>query len=630
MENSRIEEITDESDDEKIKILKDNEFIEKNNIDNIQALQILLSLSDEAKKELSDRFLYRLGVSDEYMILYFNNIENEDIKLNLLLKYNLKDRETEMIAKTLKDKNKITFLINKKVEEHNILVIITSMKDIKNIIEFINTHKDYLEENSIGIYKIVRELPANWKMEVIEKIENGEIKLTENEKKFILASLSEAEKNGIRSNPKWKYLYEKYKDAFNMKTGKYGEIIVNLTGNLELYRNWDEMIMINPLEISEEERKGFIKLCDICPQMKVYDSKLGLFLNKYYASVKEYLNAERWVQGILDELNPEWSDVQKDAYIDYKIGNKISYSPDANTEVDDRIVSRSVFNVINKGYGVCWGIAKIESYMFRRIGQEAECIESENHAFVKLSNVKVKTSKGMISGNTIIDGTWNLNDNRFGAKPHCFYKSYEKMREMDVDLNGKDTESHLNDEKLGNANIELDDESLRDVYWSIGLTDENKMFPIMKFKKILKRINDEGGSTEEIAKKQLQLLYNLYPDISKHQCETKFILQNIMLDNKNLNFKRCVIDRVYEKEDLQKRAVLYMYLQLLDGKEKFFYIKDGTNGFVENTLEEFEQKFSPYVVDFLNNNGIAKWEKEETVKKRMEEKSKNKEEGVEH
>lgn len=332
MENDRINEIMDKSDEEKINILKDNEFIKKNNIDNIQALQILISLSDEAKKELSERFLYRLGVSDEYMILYFNNIENDDIKLNLLLKYNLKDRETEMIAKTLKDKNKTTFLINKNIEEHAILVIITSMEDIKNIIEFINKHKQYLEENSIGIYKIVRELPTNWKMEIIEKIENSEIKLNENEKNFIFASLTEVEKNEIKANPKWKYLYGKYQDAFDMKTGKYGEIIVNLTGNLELYRTWDEMIMINPLKISEEEIKGFIKLCDICPQMKVYDSELSLFLNKYYVSVEEYLDAERWVQGVLDELNPEWSDVQKDAYIDYKIGNRVSYSPDANTE----------------------------------------------------------------------------------------------------------------------------------------------------------------------------------------------------------------------------------------------------------------------------------------------------------
>ena len=134
MENARIDEIIDKSDDEKINILKDNKFIEDNNINNIQAMQILFSLSDEAKEELSVRFLYRLGVSNEYMILYFNTIENDNIKLNLLLKYNLKDREIEMIAKNLKDENKITLLINKKLGEHAILVIITSMKEIKNII----------------------------------------------------------------------------------------------------------------------------------------------------------------------------------------------------------------------------------------------------------------------------------------------------------------------------------------------------------------------------------------------------------------------------------------------------------------------------------------------------------------
>ena len=627
METTINSGIMTKSDEEKINFLRDNKFIEENNISTDDILEILNSLKDETKEKLKCNFLYRLGISDIYMVRYLTNIKNDDIKLSLLLRYNLGYKETEKTANTLSDENKVTLLMNKQWEEHTIIVVIINMKEIKSIINFINKHKDYLEKNNISIYRIIRELPTNWKMEFIDKFENGEIKLTEYEKNFTFASLSETEKNEIKKNPKFKYLYDKYQQAFNMKTGKYGEIIVDLTGNLEQYRNWDEMIMINPLEISEEERKGFVKLCNICPRMRVYDSDLSLLLNDYYASVEEYLEAEKWIQGVIDEVNPEWSDAQKDAYIDYKIGNKVSYSPDVHTEVEDRIDSKQAWKVINKEYGVCWGIAKIESYMFRRIGQEAKCVESKDHAFVKLSNIKVKTSKGMISGNTIIDGTWNLNDNRFGAKPKCFYKSYEKMREMDVDINGKDTQSHLNDEKLKDANIELDTESLREVYSSIGLTDENKKFPIFKLSKGIERINAEEGTTEEKGKKALQFFYSLYPNISKCQSEAEFILKDIM---EKLNFKRCVVDRVYEKEDLQKKAVLYVYLQFLDGKENFYYIKDGTNGFIENTLEEFEQKFLPYITDFLDNNGIPKWKTEEMVSKRNEEKNRKIKEGAEH
>ena len=45
------------------------------------------------------------------------------------------------------------------------------------------------------------------------------------------------------------------------------------------------------------------------------------------STVKEYIEGEEWVSSILDNIQEEWTDIQKLAYIDTAIGKKISYAP---------------------------------------------------------------------------------------------------------------------------------------------------------------------------------------------------------------------------------------------------------------------------------------------------------------
>ncbi len=84
------------------------------------------------------------------------------------------------------------------------------------------------------------------------------------------------------------------------------------------------------MALSALEQQNLDKLCKICPQMNISDD-LGIS----ESSVEEYLNGEKWINQVVQALNPEWSNIEKVAFIDNAIGKKISYSPDFKTEVFD-------------------------------------------------------------------------------------------------------------------------------------------------------------------------------------------------------------------------------------------------------------------------------------------------------
>lgn len=124
-------------------------------------------------------------------------------------------------------------------------------------------------------------------------------------------------------------------------------------------------MIINPEEFTEEQRTKFIKLCDICPNLKIVNTLHNT--TEYFSTIGEYKEAEEWISSIIDNLNPEYSKAQKLAIIDNAIGKKLSYSPDFGTEVFDSENCRSLWKIISCGYGVCNGIAKVEQYMLNRI-----------------------------------------------------------------------------------------------------------------------------------------------------------------------------------------------------------------------------------------------------------------------
>ena len=325
---------------------------------------------------------------------------------------NLTDEEIYKLQLT--DEERIVLLTHREFEKYAFYMILHNVKNRDLVFEFIKNNRDILDKNKIKLYKIVvRVLNEEEQLKFLSMIENGEIETTEKEKRYILASLSPKNKNIIKKEfeEKNEELPVNYKEAFEMKVSRLGKIFVDFRYDLEKYRGWDDMIYVDATDLSDEERKKFKQLCEMCPNMKVYDGIDGIVTESFYSSVQEYLIGEEWIESVLKKINLKAKDIQKVVEIDYLIGQKMSYAPEEQTECEDEEATRALWKSIVSGYGVCVAMAKIENYMFRRIGLKSKVVESSNHAFVKLEDIEIpieEEQKVIVKrGNTIVDLTWN-------------------------------------------------------------------------------------------------------------------------------------------------------------------------------------------------------------------------------
>lgn len=196
-----------------------------------------------------------------------------------------------------------------------------------------------------------------------------------------------------------------------------------------------------------------------------------------------------------------------------------------------------------------------------------------------------------------MDPTWNLTEQRYGGKPQDFCLSYEEIRKHDIDDNGVDRECHKNDEELASATLLLDDKHLREVYKSIGLTKEDGTFPVADFIDCVNELDKVNISGKTKVKMQLKLLATYRPDFAKCQNSTMGIIQVISLAGENLNYNRCIVNRVYDREDKDKRPVMYVFVDL-PGEGRVFYFADKKKGeFLELDQKAFEEKFECYKSD---------------------------------
>ncbi len=145
--------------------------------------------------------------------------------------------------------------------------------------------------------------------------------------------------------------------------------------------------------------------------------------------------------------------------------------------------------------------------------QKVEIIGGKGHAFLKIKDIELPLANGeTVKGNTILDPTWNLTTNRFGGRPDNFCMSYEEARKKDVNIDGIDLECHKNDEKLQDATLNLDDESLRKLFSSVGLADKDGQFPIVHLLDKSEEMHKiYANKPEENISKQFSLLKRILP-----------------------------------------------------------------------------------------------------------------------
>jgi len=374
--------------------------------------------------------------------------------------------------------------------------------------------------------------------------------------------------------------------------------------DFSVYKDLDEFIYVNPITFNQEQKKKFIEFLKICPNTRIVDD-----LRISNSTSKEYISAEKWIEDVLSNVNPSWTKIQKIAYVDNQIGRKISYSPDYGTEVFNESDARALWKIIVSGYGVCNGIAQLEKYMLDKLDIESELISSKRHSFLKIKNLDIQTDDGIKHGNTILDPTWNLAAQKYGARPNNFLLSYEDIRKHDIEKE-KDRQSHKNDDKLSDCTLSISDTSLRETYKSLGLTNnETTQFIIQK---LIMAINqeDKSLSLEKRLDRRFELLKMYRPDFAKFIDSTIFILPRVVIPEKDLEYDKAVVDKVYKRDDENKSTVLYTYIK--DGQKEYFYVAEqNSKEFCKMNRKEFEKNYKMYEFDLKRTDGKNRWDIED-------------------
>ena len=496
------------------------------------------------------------------------------------------------------DSQKIEVL--SKANQEDRLAMLRTM-DVAELSEFLTNHREFCKEHHIHPFEITKALDGEKQKDFISRLE--QCNLTLNEKREILASLRPEVKQGIDVTN----LPREYATAIQIPTRYGGQVAFEIDRDFEEYRGLDNLITVSPEEFTPEQRKRFMEFCDICPNAEVMSSLKNV---AYSSTSSEYKEAEEWISSVIDNIPSEYSQAQKIAIIDNAIGKKISHTPTDGTEAFEPQNSKALWKIISKGYGVCNGVARVEQYMLKRIGVESEMVSGHgHHGFLKLIDVELPLADGeTVKGNTILDPTWNLARQRFGGMPDNFCMTYEQARKNDLTSLGLDSQAHKNDEKLQDATIGLDEQSLRNLYTSVGLADKEGMFPLKNLVEKSNAINESyPNNPEENLRHQFLALSQTCPEFATCQNSTISALK-IILDFDELKANRCVVNRVFDKKDKDKNAVVYVYLDSKVSGKSFFFADKNKGQFVQLPQEEFINRFECYEKDLENWGGIRPWE----------------------
>ena len=96
-----------------------------------------------------------------------------------------------------------------------------------------------------------------------------------------------------------------------------------------------------------------------------------------------------------------------------------------------------------------------------------------------------------------------------------------------------------------------------------------------------------------------------------HYYQNPYSVMHESFSKKNfdkLKANRCVVNRVYDKTDKDKNAVVYVYLDSKVSGKNFFFADKNKGQFVQLSQEEFINRFECYEKDLKNLGGIRPWE----------------------
>lgn len=306
------------------------------------------------------------------------------------------------------------------------------------------------------------------------------------------------------------------------------------------------------------------------------------------ATKEEFLRSEEKINEIINNINPEWNIKQKTAYVHYMMGKMISYSPDfcfSGKYVGSKAAndSRNIWKSIDSGMSVCNGITDIQRNILSRMGIKTKELSSGTHSFLM-----VETE----DGNIITDATWDLTNTLFEARPMYFGKTYEQIVEIDGPL----SHAHRLEEPPKDI-IEISDDELREIYHSIGITNEDRKFKLPILEKV-DAINKQSLNTE---KEKIDSFLKMFEiDFSKeanHLSETRTMLENCFgtlgIDDKNV-----ITKFVYSKDDKEcEKPHLCIHFSNENMQNNMVVLNNEEGKFENVGLESFDNLYKSHDED---------------------------------
>ena len=499
--------------------------------------------------------------------------------------------------------------------------MVSSLKNVDNIINVCNEFKELFEKYNCDLQDVFSSIYNNNNNKQVDFLERiDEFNFDSDKKRQCFVYINE----DVLSSLDRAKIADEYKQVLDLDYDcdvLWGQqLIFNVNRDVEVYRGLDKFLQINPKNFSKKERERLFELANVCPQIEIASDMYG------GQSIESYIKAEKWIDSIIDTIDSNMSDVQKIYIIDEAIGKKISYSPIFGKENENRVEVRKLWNIINSGYGVCNGISEIESYMLNKIGIDNEMVSTEGHSFLKIKNLHVD---GKNVGNSILDPTWNLSENRVGDRPEWFLVSNEMAQIFDS--NGY----HKNDEKLQDANYHLDKNTTEKELKGIGRVDKDGKFPFEKKLEALDEFYEKNDDPNQLILACLKTVQDNVPDFINCQDTTKYLLSctlNRLVDKASAKLKvreGTQVAKVYRKMDFEKNPVVLVQIVKEDGENFLAYGDEESNGFVVTNEEWISKNFSSYDVDKEKNNGREIWDLTEYLEDKSDYSEKENEEDKE-
>ena len=157
---------------------------------------------------------------------------------------------------------------------------------------------------------------------------------------------------------------------------------------------------------------------------------------------------------------------------------------------------------------------------------------------------------------------------------------------------------------MQDATLNLDEQSLRELFRSVGLADRDGQFPIKNLLEKSKQLDEfYADQPDKNISKQFLLLRKACPEFSTCQNSSMSILSDVLLNNEHLKFNKCIVNRVYDRMDERKRPILFVYIDSNELGQKF-YLANQDSEFLEVSQEDFVKKFECYEEDLKKHKRI--------------------------